>query len=401
MQGVYRRKVFQDLPELVEQLREQKAKTRDLVAPLSRMWMAEKDENGKLVPVMAIGAKSGMEALPLIDWAHGQVASKTKIPVIYYRRCQREDPELLSINVNKWLQQIRDDHPKDKPEIKMLIRILNDKIRAVLSNKYRIIDHLDLVTTAVQVVTGQNGEQEHEHARGAKCFVWHLNPVKLDVGFVNPAMAVDLNDIEAGVQGRDLDRTAMGYTGGDHNWVKPAQDRGTQFVFPAAFIKNNEGGGGSAIVEVGLYEAICDNTCRIGTNMVKRHLGKTIVGSEVDSPETRRKQNELVFSQFADTLRQAFDPEKLLALCRRLKNLEKTEVEDVKESVTHLVKHHGLTEALRDDILSAYAPANPGRHTMLDVQRAVTNAAHKVREDSYEAAETLEQVGGKLIAATK
>ena len=397
MHGVFQRKVLQDIPELVELLREQREQARDLVAPLSRIWMAENIEgpDDDMHPVLAIGTKNGLESYKLLNWAHGQVATKAGIPRTYYDKCAAGDPELLSTNVNSWLQKLTEA----KPDTKVLIRLLGDKIRAVLSNKYRIVDHLDLVTQAVQVVTGQDGDQEQSWARGAKCFVWKLDALRMDLGLVNPSLAVDLNNLDAGVQGRDIDRGAGGYAGGNHNWLRPEQDDGTHFVFPAAFIKNHEGGGGSSVIEIGLYEAICDNTCRIGTSLVKRHIGRAIDSLDSDSDVTRRKQDELVFMRFADTLRQAFDPEKLLALCCKFKDLENKIVDDVKETVNHIVKLNGLTEDLRDDILSAYMPANRDRHTMLDVQRAVTNAANKVREHNYEAAEVLEQTGGRLIEA--
>jgi hypothetical protein len=351
----------------------------------------------------------------LTDWAHGQLATKVGIPKVYYQKCLTLDPELLAANVNRWWGQISlDAKDAGKPK-RVLVRLLGDKIRALLSDRYRIVDHLDLATIAVQVITAQDGEQENPWARGARCFTWALNDIKMDLGLVNPGMVVDLENLERGVQcGCPGDKTynagggtGFVYPGAVHehdktiyNWGdRPKPPTGTHPVFPAAFVKNHEGGGGSAIIEVGMYEAVCDNTCRIGKSLVRRHIGGTLEMHDLDSPETLRRQNELVFSRFADTLRQAFDPDKFLALCKKFKGLEDTEVPGVIEAVDQIVKVNGLTPALREDILAAYTPATPGRDTVLDVQRAITNAANSVRDKDYDAAEDLERVGGRLIMA--
>jgi hypothetical protein len=65
---------------------------------------------------------------------HNQIAERLEIPVKYYAKMENESPELLAENVNTWL--------KEKPK-EVFIRGLGDSVRAFLSNRYRVIDHLD------------------------------------------------------------------------------------------------------------------------------------------------------------------------------------------------------------------------------------------------------------------
>ena len=406
-------RILKDIPELVTSLKDVKARCKDFVVPLQKMEFV-----GEVPPPAKEGepeSKGGALFLRfnkgsygLQDHVHAQLASKFSVSGHYYSHMRdRKAFDLLATNLEYWRQKGNGD--------KRLIRLVDDQVRGFLSDRYRPLDSLDLVSTAVQVVTGRDGDagQDKPWAKGAKAFDWALSPTRLNIGLVNPGMVVDLNNLDKGVQTFDPAQKVKGQGGGTDfayaggtvqsddgrqgGWFwKPEWDAAKAHpVFPAAFLTNSETGHGGLSVQVGLYEAICDNTARIGTDFAQRHLGGKLE-EDFWSDQTRQKENGVIFSKVADLIRSVFDPDYLLENARKMKGLSKIEIE-VKVAVNEIVQLPGMTEEIRDDILSAYQPLNPKRDTLLDLQRAVTAAAHARRETDKESAYVLEELGGQII----
>jgi hypothetical protein len=372
-------RILRDIPELVATVREQAARCKDLVVANGK---AEFDiiEEGKELGIRI----DGRGIFGVQKQAHGQIAQKFgEIPKAYYDRMLDKAKSLLVQNLEHWRGSEAKNH---------LIRLIDADVRAVLSDRYRPISHLDILTTAVQVITGEGA------AKGAACFGWNVSPTRMDVCLMNPGIQIDLNHLEKGVQFNQ----PGGYSpdAPNHGWVraKGSQDDGAHWVFPSAFLGNSETGHGGYSIETGLYEAICDNTARLG-NISQRHLGRTLEEDETLSSATYEKMNAVIFAKTADIMRAAFDPTLLLASAKKMKGLADVEV-DVKEAVNSIVKLPGITEGIRDDIFAAYKPLG-SRDTLLDVQRAVTAAAHAVRETQYDLSVELERLGGAMIEEGK
>jgi len=102
------------------------------------------------------------------DHAHNQIAMKMGISWSYYNRMKNEAPELLVDNVNHWLRQDVLDSKGDVTDKKFLIRSdwlgfappqpigyvprTYSKVRAFLSDRYKIINHIDVVNETVPVL---------------------------------------------------------------------------------------------------------------------------------------------------------------------------------------------------------------------------------------------------------
>lgn len=377
-------RILRDIPDLVQQLRAQSKRLRDFVVPHGKMEFGV-DSKALVLSVKTDGKR---EALAIQNQVHGQFGERFKVPMNYYTRMREEAPELLAHNLNHWRGQ--------DGEEKKLVRIIDDQVRAFLSSKYRPISHLDVLTTAVQVITGKDGEagQEAPHARGARCFDWGISPTNLNVGLVNPSMQVNLKDLAKGVQ---FNRPG-GYQADapNHGWMRPGKDTdGGHWVFPVAWVRNSETGHGGLSISGGLYEAICDNTAKVGKDFMQVHIGRDMEEGEF-SAKTYEKINAVIFAKAADVMRNVFEPELLLENARKMAGL-KGEPADVKAAADSIVKLPGMTEDVRDDILAAYQPLDAGRDTLLDVQRAVTAAAHAYRAEKPEVAMALEELGGAII----
>jgi hypothetical protein len=86
------------------------------------------------------GDTIGYELKPL---AHEQLGDRVGIPRKYYQKLQAQFPGLLALNVNTLLPTIADS---------FLVRTLDGKARAVLSNKFRCLDSKPLFETVVPVL---------------------------------------------------------------------------------------------------------------------------------------------------------------------------------------------------------------------------------------------------------
>ena len=390
-------RILKDIPDLVKTLTEKRKLYRDVVSPSSKITAVSKE--GKL----SLSVDDGLYDIQ--HQVHGQLAEKTSVFSKYYNRLlDGKHSDLLAHNLNYWFKEMKSKH---------LVRFEELSVRAFLSDKYRPIDHLDVLTTAVQVVVGKDGVngEEKPHARGARCFAWNLSPTNLDVCFVNPGIVIDLNNLDKGVQNGFVENK-IGEGGGtsfvfpgktsEHDKViydwgnRPKPPDGTHPVFPAARIRNSETGHGGISVQPGLYEAVCDNTCWTGMNFSQRHLGKALEMDEVLSSSTYEKMNSVIYSKIADITRSVFDPEILITTVKKFKDLQEAEI-NVKEALDNIVKLPGITEEIRDDILSCYKPVS-NKDTAFDFQRAITSSAHASRNrNKEEQAYFLEELGGEML----
>ena len=87
-------------------------------------------------------------AFPLTDHAHGQIADRVGIPKRYYDRMRAESPALLANNVNHWFQAM--------PERRM-VRTLDGRARAFLSDRYHRIDNEQIADAVLPVLLESGG----------------------------------------------------------------------------------------------------------------------------------------------------------------------------------------------------------------------------------------------------
>ena len=126
-----------NLIELAQEIVRRAEAKRDFVADTSDLVF----ESGAL----AIGNAG---AFPLTDHAHGQIAERVGIPKRYYDRMKADAPALLAGNVNHWFQK--------QPERRM-VRTLDGKARAFLSDRYHRIDNERIADAVLPVLVADGG----------------------------------------------------------------------------------------------------------------------------------------------------------------------------------------------------------------------------------------------------
>ena len=118
---------------LHEELERQLGTKKDLLVPLPRTHHRTA-EDGECA--LEIEEPAGVQRYGITPLARRQLAEKLKIPYAYFERMRTEQPELLDRNVNAWLEQEEGE--------RQLLRTLDGKVRAVLSERYRRLDNYDL-----------------------------------------------------------------------------------------------------------------------------------------------------------------------------------------------------------------------------------------------------------------
>ena len=134
------------LMELGKELQRQRRNRQDFLAD-TRTLEVETNSYGSTLHLSLEGKTYGFG---IGELAHQQIAARLNIPFRYYQKMQNEAPDLLDRNVNTWLEQ--------KPERRM-IRVLDGKVRAFLSDRYRRLDNLELCAAVLPVIQEMQGAQ--------------------------------------------------------------------------------------------------------------------------------------------------------------------------------------------------------------------------------------------------
>jgi len=117
------------LAELAAEIDRQQASAKDYIAPAKKIEMILTEDDK---PALALRENGTGGVFPVGQYAGGDIAAKLEIPKRYYDRMATEAPDLLARNVNTWLQRSDSKH---------MVRTLDGRARAFLSDAYRPIDN--------------------------------------------------------------------------------------------------------------------------------------------------------------------------------------------------------------------------------------------------------------------
>lgn len=352
-------KAGRTLTELAQEIERQAAAKKDYVVRSEALEMVP-TEAGVALALPAVDEGDDREHLMVNDLAHNQIGSFCGIPSSYYDRMLAEDPELLADNVNRWMRR------EAKPR---MIRTLDGRTRAFLSNSYRPLDYVDMAE-AVLPILGQ------------------LNLAILSCEVTERRLYLKAVD-----RGIELD-VPTGRRMGDGSHVF------FDTLSPAIIISNSEVGCGAMNVETGVWTKVCTNLAIASQrSMRKFHLGGRMdLGEDVMamlSDETRRKTDAALWSQVSDLVRGAFERARFEAYVKEslAPAVENRIVGDPVKAIEVLGKKQGLNEGERGSVLKHLIDG--GDLSQYGVHAAVTRASADV--ESYDRATALERVGGKIL----
>jgi hypothetical protein len=202
-------------------------------------------------------------AFNLNNHTHGQISAYTGIPKRYYDRMKVEAPELLSANIENWF----DANPK-----KRMVRTIGDSARAFLSDRYRTLDHVDLMEAVLPILVEKDVQVVSAEVTETKFYLKVIDP-KL--------------------------KGKVDWGSGGHNIGRAKDDE----IIWGATISNSEVGSGSLAVSTMTLSAWCDNLMIIGKEFNKYHVGRSIGDTgEFYKDETRQADDKATFLKLRDTV---------------------------------------------------------------------------------------------------
>lgn len=322
---------------------------------LFRQSQSKKDFD---VPIKTLRvADSGLLSLDQIgdfemtSVATTQLAELAGVPAQYARRVRDSNPGLYAANLNHWLALSKDS-------LRKMVRTLDGKARAVLSDKYRRLDNWDLAATILPRMK----------AAGLRVESCEVTETRLYIKGVTEKVAYKAvgDVIQAGV--------AVG---------------------------NSEVGCGSLWMDPLLFRLSCLNGAIMnGAGMRQTHIGGN--GAKGDSEgaaeffrnETLQAVDKAFWMKVGDTLDAIFNAADFEKMVFKFEAAHADKIEgDPIKTVELAQKEFGLTEAERIDVMkNLFSDADFSRHGLIN---AITATAQKV--ESYDRSVELEKLGGSII----
>lgn len=350
------------LSQLAAEIERQAESKIDYVAPSKQLAMIAPLQLGeeRFEPRLNVGAEA---SLALNKHAHRQLGEYLGIPAGYYDRMLAQQPALLAHNANVWLGASED---------KRMVRVLDDRVRAILSDRYRPLENFDLAKAIFPVLQ------------------------KLDLMVLSADVTETKLYIKAVDRRIQLD-VPTGRRMGDGTHVF------FDTVSPAITISNSEVGNGSLSVLTSIFTKVCTNLATLGPVLRKYHIGgKQGDGDEIQallSDRTKSLSDAAVFAQVRDVVAAAFDEARFKARTDELAAAaeDRVPVEVAPAIVTVVAKTVGLNEGEKKGVLTRLIEG--GDWTRYGVHAAITRHAEDVRD--YDRASELEAIGGKVIELPK
>jgi len=261
-----------------------------------------------------------------------------------------EQPELLDRNVNAWLEREKDE--------RQLLRTLDGKVRAVLSERYRRLDNYDLLEQVLPTL---------QHLPEARLESAELTETRLYLKVITPRIAFEVapgDVVQAGV-----------------------------------VVSNSEVGCGMLSVQPLAFRLVCSN----GLIVSDRMLRKTHVGRALDSEppsgivfkdDTLQADDRAFFLRVRDVVEVAVSESTLRLVGEKLRRTREIPLDgDPVKAVEVLGQRHGLNETERAGVLRSLIEG--GELSGYGLVNAVTHFSQQVAD--YDRASELEALGGRLV----
>jgi hypothetical protein len=331
------------IAELAAELDRQNNNKRDFLAPTASIHM---DDDAHLNVVDDVNRRIVLTDMPMSVLAHDQVAERLSIPREYYHRMREVQPALLARNVNAWMTE--------KSEVRM-VRVLDDRVRAFLSDRYRPLDNYDLAQVVLPI----------------------------------------LNQVGCSVVSCDVTERHM-YLKSVTPRVSGEVKKG-DVVNAGVVIQNSEVGCGSLAVSPMIFRLVCTNGMIAGNELRKYHVGGRNQADENDNVyrnATRQARDKAFWMQVQDVVNAAVGQIGFNALLQKLQDAAEQKIErKVVECVEVATKMFDLGEAEGGGVLEYLIKG--GDLTKYGLSNAVTRYSQDV--DDYERATELEALGGRII----
>lgn len=369
------------LEQLASTLTAQRDAKQDLLVNTRALTFEPNATTGSL----ALDIKGeGRVVIPMSEHAVKDVAGLYGIPMSYVDRLRygvkevlktgktrvivAPQPELLAENINKWFSA---------QPLERMIRTFRglgptDVVRAVLSDKFRPIDHYDIAEMTLPVL----------QSNGLKVLECQVTETRLYIKAVSEKVTGELkvgDMVQAGV-----------------------------------VISNSETGDGSFKIEPFLWRLICLNGMVTGFALRTNHVGRRHSGNgdsdfegarQFFSDETREADDKALMLKARDTVVGAVDEARFASVVDKFRETMDVSLgNDAPKLAEVVAKKHGFTEGekvgfLAQLMIERSRSGNSADVTGFEAINAVTALAHEV--ESYDRQIELERLGGNALENVK
>ena len=280
----------------------------------------------------------------------GQIGTHLSIPAKYYTKMREENPDLLSTNVNSWFE---------RSDSQRMLRVLDGRARAFLSNRYLRMDHLQIAEAVLPIIS------EIKDARFESC---QITEDRMYIKVVNPRLQ------QEGVPG--------------------------DIVQAGLIISNSEVGLGSVNIQPLIYRLVCSNGMVVNDAVTRRnHIGRINSAEEnfqLYSAETLAADDHAFLLKVQDTVRAAVDEanfSRVVGMMQEAANA-KMNTANVPEVVRLASRDFGITDEEHPGVLQHLIEGKD--LTLYGLANAVTRYSQDV--ESYDRATDLESIGYNILS---
>ena len=321
---------------------------RDFIVPFGMMAFIVAAEQLKGYVV-----NSGYEEMRINDHAIGQLAERNNVPQAYLRT--------LATGA-EWQRQlaaqILNTHTGHSTRDKVLLRVVGDQLRGVLSDKYRRLDSRQILANFIQAAAAQNAVLVDAHSSETRFFVEVVRPGLIEIETPN---------------------------------------NGTVYLVLGAQLRNSDFGAGSLQVKTFGMQAVCLNGMVIDTSIKEVHLGRKLPEDLRLSQRTYDLDTQAQASLVTDVMNGFFKPEYVQDFKSKVQRASATEVDAEREIKALPVL--GLTKGESERVGAVLLNNRPddgvqGGMSLWKLAQAVGAVA---RDAEPERAREIQEISGKIL----
>lgn len=326
-------KTGRSLSEVLVELQRQQEVKRDYISPSASLML---QSDGRTLTM-------GENSFSTTDLFHRQVGSALSIPAKYYDLMQAQKPALLAENVNTWFSD---------RDASYMLRTMDGTARALLSDRYRRIDNMEVASTVLPLFAGVAGMQ---------------------------VMSCEVTENRLFLKVVDTRREAVCV--GD----------AVQF---GVVVSNSEVGLGAVSVQPLVYTLRCTNGLIVNSlGERKTHVGRAAKGMDdfaVYTDETLEAEDRAFLLKLRDVVNSTFDEVKQQMIIGRLEEAAGAKITGRVQDVVELTgRDFGLSSLEQDGVLRYLIEG--GDLSLYGLSNAVTRYSQDV--ESYDRATAMEGIG--------
>ena len=346
--------VFQDT---LERIQKESSEITDLIAPLGKDSLLSFSSNGNVK--MKLYSDAVQRTYPIHKHAIGQFGDKLNIPTTYLKK--------LSISDQQWerdlASKILNEHSENSDRKRILIRMLDNQVKGVLSDQYRRLNTADIYASFFKSCNQQDAKLIGAHYDDTRTYCEFIYPEILPI---------------------------------------PTEHNGVTYMVFGLRISNSDYGDGALRVQAYTMQVVCLNGMTRENLLRQVHLGKTLPDNLILSEETYKLDTQTQASLVQDIVKGAFSKEHFMNQINTIQQAGSTLV-NLDNEIKLLPKVGMLKDEVKSltTILQENNPEHgvQGRNTLWKLTQAMTQVG--VQSENGRRKRDIEDIAGKLLNRIK